>query len=202
MIQTATERSEATMVARRIRRPSVQYTANNAITHGAMGRPVRVVLHDTESHDTVGIADVKGIYDFWVKQGLGYGAHLVIDGSGNTGMSAHGFDQEMWHVGNYNSGSIGIEQIGFASMTKLMWSKGHRDQIIKVARWLAYFPVEYGIPLVLSIDKGVCTHAMVGRAGIDTSGHTDPGHGYPLRMLMWLANRYVKKGGWSIDQPI
>jgi hypothetical protein len=189
------------MTTRVLRKPSVQYVAHNAITHGAM-RPVRVVLHDTESHDTKGITDVKGIYDFWVEQGKGYGAHLVIDKDGNTGMAEPGFVHEMWHVGNYNGGSIGIEQIGFASFTKLIWSRAHQKQLIKVARWLAWLHTEYHIPLVRSTNHGVCTHWDVGRAGIDNSGHTDPGRGYPMRTILWLANRYVKRGGWSKDQPI
>jgi len=188
------------LVKRQMREPSVQYTAQNAITHGAMSIQ-RVVLHDTESHDTAGITDVKGIYDFWVTQGLDYGAHLVIDKDGNTGMAALGFGHEMWHVGNFNGGSIGIEQIGFASLTKLVWSRSHQKQLIKVARWLAWIHHVHGVPLTHSL-QGVCTHADVGAAGIDTSGHTDPGTNYPLRTVLWLANRYVRRGGWSKTSPI
>lgn len=188
------------MSRRTLHEPSVQYEAHNAIIHGAMV-PKRVVLHDTESHDTKGITDISGIYDFWQRQGKGYGAHLVIDKDGNSGISAYGFDKVMWHVENYNTGSIGIEQIGFASYTKLIWSRSHQKQIIKVARWLAWIHHRYGVPLTHSL-QGVCTHADVGAAGIDPSGHTDPGANYPIRMLLWLANRYVKRGGWSAEFPI
>src|SRR5438067_836648 len=111
----------------RVRKPRIVYRDPNPITHGTM-TPVRVVLHDTESHDTAGIGDVKGIYDFWHRQGLGYGAHFVVDGEGNVGQGAS-CKQITWHVGNLNTGSIGIEQVGFASFTKLVWSRQRRKQL-------------------------------------------------------------------------
>lgn len=188
------------LVRRTLRKPSVQAVCH-ATPHGSMS-PVRVVLHDTESHDTAGISDVRGIYSFWQSQGLGYGAHLVIDRDGNTAMADCGFGTELWHVGNYNGGSIGIEQIGFASNKRAAWLHQNEQQIIKVARWIAWFHRAYGIPVEHSIEHGVCTHADVGHAGIDTSGHTDPGTGYPLDTVLWLARRYVARGGWSRAQPI
>lgn len=187
------------IIRRTLRKPSVQATCV-ATPHGSM-KPVRVVLHDTESHDTVGISDIKGIYSFWQAQGLGYGAHLVVDADGNTAAANCGFGVELWHVGNYNGGSIGIEQIGFAAYGRKDWLH-HEQQVIKVARWCAWFHRVYGIPLEHSIHEGICTHADVGAAGIDTSGHTDPGTGYPFDTVIWLANRYVRRGGWSRTQPI
>lgn len=178
-----------------------------ADTHGTQ-KPVRVVLHDTESHDAAGITDIQGVYNFWIGQGLGYGAHFVVDASGNVGQGAD-CDQVCWHVGNYNGGSVGIEQIGFAAFPARAWKVGHLKQLVKVARLLAWLHQKYGIPLthmtlaeIRASGGGVCTHADVGAAGIDPSGHTDPGPNYPLKMVLWLANRYVRLGGWSKAQPI
>jgi N-acetyl-anhydromuramyl-L-alanine amidase AmpD len=176
-----------------IRKPAIAVKAK-ATVHGPMV-PVRVVLHDTESHSTAGIKDIQGIYDFWGRQGLGYGAHFVVDKDGNIGQGAS-CRSLLYHVGNYNTGSVGIEQIGYSWFLKAMWRKTDREQLRSVAKLLAFLHKTYRIPLVISIDRGICTHAMVGRAGIDPTGHTDPGKGYPLRFVVWLARRYVKRGGW------
>ncbi len=184
---------------RRILKPWIAVKGSVDV-HGRQN-PVRVVLHDTESHDAAGITDISGIFNFWKSQGLGYGAHFIVDKDGNVGQGARCRD-ETWHVGNYNNGSIGIEQVGFASYTELIWKRDRLKQLIKVARLLAWLSVTFDIPLVHSIERGVCTHADVGRAGIDPSGHTDPGAGYPLTLVLWLANRYVKRGGWSPEQPV
>ncbi len=178
-----------------LRKPRIAVKAK-ATVHGPMV-PVRVVLHDTESHSTAGIEDIQGIYDFWGRQGLGYGAHFVVDKDGNIGQGAS-CRSMLWHVANYNSGSVGIEQIGYSWFLKAMWRKTDREQLRSVAKLLAFLHKTYHIPLVISIDRGVCTHAMVGAAGIDPTGHTDPGKGYPLRFVVWLANRYVRRGGWYV----
>ena len=187
-------------MARTLRKPHIDYRAKNGIHHGAM-TPVRIVLHDTESHDTAGITDIAGIYNFWVSQGLGYGAQFIVDKDGNIGQGGT-VHQEMWHVGNYNGGSVGIEQIGFASYTEAEWKHENLAQLIKVSRLIAWMHKEYAIPIQHDINAGVCTHADVGHAGIDPSGHTDPGPNYPLTMVLWLAQRYVTLGGWSVAEPV
>lgn len=190
-------------MARRLHKPRIQYRHDGA-THGTH-IPARIVLHDTESHDVAGIGDIRGIYEFWDRQGLGYGAHFVVDGEGNIGQGAS-CTKIMWHVGNHNTGSIGIEQVGFASFTTFMWNRNKRAQTIKVARLLAWLSVHYQIPLVIDTDIGVCTHAMLSRqdsrAGIENSGHSDPGTGYPLAFVLWLARRYVRLGGWSAEARV
>lgn len=170
-------------------------------THGSH-TPVRIVLHDTESHDTAGIGDISGIFAFWHTQKnpdgslAEYGAHFVVDADGNVGQGGQ-VDQLQWHVGGLNTGSIGIEQVGFASFTKLIWKRKRRQQLYAVARILAWAHTHHGIPLKVPAnpaDPGVTTHRLVGQAGIDTSGHTDPGAGYPLGFLVTLAKMMVKIG--------
>jgi len=170
--------------------------------HGSQ-KPVRIVLHDTESHDVAGIGDIAGIFSFWHTQpnpsGSGfaqYGAHFVVDKTGNIGRGGDATDIQ-WHVGNLNTGSIGIEQIGFASFGKLVWKRERRKQLFAVARCLAWAHGEYGIPLRVNKnpqDPGVTTHRLVGLAGIDPSGHTDPGAGYPLGLLITMAKTIYKLG--------
>ena len=166
-------------------KPSVQFATRTMATHGEH-KPMRVVLHDTESHDHAGIGDIKGIFDFWKRQGLGYGAHLVIDKSGNTGQGCM-FKSIAWHVEGHNTGSIGIEQSGFARFTPKAWYL-RRRQLRKVAEWLAYLSQSAGIPLVHSMAHGVCTHADF------HGGHTDPGSGYPLKHVLRMARRIKARG--------
>ena len=170
-------------VGRKPKRPSVQYNGH-CDEHG-IHVPMRIVLHDTESHDHAGIMDVRGIFDFWDRQGAGYGAHLVIDKHGNTGCGAAG-DIILWHVANHNTGSIGIEQIGFARFSLRSWLARPR-QLRKVAQWLAWYSYYWEIPLVHSTVHGVCTHADF------HGGHTDPGKGYPLKRVIKMAQKIRAK---------
>ena len=176
----------------KVREPQVQFDGRQLVQAHGPHRPVRIVLHDTESHDAAGISDIAGIANFFKAQGLGYGSHLVIDADGNTGRLVD--DREIgWHVGGRNTGSLGIEQIGFAKFTKGQWaSRG--PQLEKVARWIAWWTKRYGIPLAHDVDRGVSTHADQSRA-FHTTDHTDPGGNYPLDAV--LARAHVLRGtGW------
>src|SRR4051812_2821758 len=141
-------------------------------THGTH-HPVRVVLHDTESHDVAGISDISGIFNFWHTQRIDgelakYGAHYIVDAEGQVGKG--GADTAIqYHTGNLNTGSIGVEQVGFASFGRIVWRRRRRRQLFATARVLAHLHGEYGIPLKVQPDPrmaGVTTHARVGAAGI------------------------------------
>jgi N-acetyl-anhydromuramyl-L-alanine amidase AmpD len=189
------------MAKRHVLKPPISVKDPKPWTHGTH-RPVRIVLHDTESHDTAGVKDIQGIFNFWHTQKnpdgslAMYGAHFVVDGDGNVGEGAP-TNKIAWHVGGLNTGSIGIEQIGFASFTRLLWKRKRRQQLYAVARLCAWAHGEYGIPLVVPANPqspGITTHARVGAAGIDTSGHTDPGAGYPLMFMVTLAKMMQRIG--------
>lgn len=189
------------MARRHVHKPPVAVKDPKPWTHGAQ-RPVRIVLHDTESHDVAGLSDISGIFSFWHTQKnpdgslAQYGAHFIVDKDGNVGEGGAP-EQVQWHVGNLNTGSIGIEQIGFASFSRLIWKRDRRKQLYAVARLCAWAHGEYGIPLKVQTDPrapGITTHARVGAAGIDTSGHTDPGAGYPLLFMVTLAKMMQKIG--------
>lgn len=187
-----------------IHEPSIAYYAPaGAFTHGSM-TPVRVVLHDTECHDAAGITEIEGVVNFWMQtsQPNRLGAHYIVDADGNIGKLADGTNL-LYHVGGLNTGSIGIEQIGFASFTEKDWL-ARPKQLDKVARLLAWLHVDYQIPLEVparqgatQANRGVMTHAMVSRFEPDSMGHTDPGSGYPLASVLTAARGYVKAGGWA-----
>lgn len=189
------------MARRHVRKPPILVQDPRPWEHGSH-KPVRIVLHDTESHDTVGIQDIAGIFNFWHTQKnpdgslAKYGAHFVVDADGNVGEGGRP-DRIQWHTGNLNTGSIGVEQIGFARFSRLVWKRRRRQQLYAVARLCAWAHGEYGIPLKVADNPqspGITTHALVGAAGIDTSGHTDPGPGYPLGFVVTLAKMMVRIG--------
>lgn len=172
---------------------------------GTHADPVRVILHDTESHDARGVTDITGILNGWrnAESRLGFlpGAHYIVDEDGNVGKVAP-VTAVLNHCGGLNTGSIGIEQIGFASFDEADWL--HRPkQIDTVARILAWAHVQLGVPLEVPSPQGhglamhgVLTHAMVSRFEPRAEGHTDPGVGYPKGHVLKLAKSYVAAGGW------
>ena len=173
--------------------PRIDYDGRSLVLEHGWHHPVRVVLHDTESYDRVGISDIQGIAEFFKRQGLGYGSHLVIDREGKTGRLVDD-DRIGWHVGGANTGSLGIEQIGFGRFRRADWRK-RPLQLEKVARWLAWWNTRWKIPLVISTDKGICTHAMMSALHPESGGHTDPGLGYDLIGVVKRA-RELKRAGW------
>jgi N-acetylmuramoyl-L-alanine amidase len=201
----ATSKREVTMTKIvPIHEPSIAFHAPaGAFGHGSM-TPVRVVLHDTECGDAAGITEIEGVVNFWMRtdQPDRLGAHYIVDATGNIGKLADGTEL-LYHVGGLNTGSIGIEQIGFASFTEADWLR-RPEQLDKVARLLAYLHHEYAIPLEVpspqgasQANRGVMTHAMVSRFEPASEGHSDPGSGYPLAHVLAAAKGYVKAGGWA-----
>lgn len=174
--------------------PAVHYRIA-AEQHGPM-IPLRIVLHDTESPNVTGGADVKAIPNFWHNQGLGYGSHLVIDQQGLTCRCV--YDHRIaWHVGGHNTASLGIEQIGYANYSEAQWEKGIVG-LKQAAKWVAHWSIQYNIPLRLSVTRGVCTHRMMSLAYPGDTTHTDPGRNYPLEHVLDLARYYVKNG-WYVN---
>lgn len=148
-------------------------------------KPQRIILHDTESHDHAGVADIQGIAAFWHRQGTGYGAHFIIDRAGNIGAGPPA-SRITWHTGGANTGSIGIELIGFARFSRLQWIRRGK-QLRALAHLLAYLSDVYEIPLVRGVN-GVCLHR-----DFPASGHTDPGPGFPHKRVVWMARKIQRK---------
>jgi N-acetyl-anhydromuramyl-L-alanine amidase AmpD len=175
-----------------VHQPRIDYDGRNLVDSHGSHRPTRIILHDTESHDTKGLTDLKGIAEFWDRQDEGFGAHVGVDAEGNSARYVND-EQIAWHTGGRNTGSLGIEMIGFASFSLLKWRR-RKAQMEKVARWLAYWSSEYGIPLERNVEHGVSTHRAQSLA-FRTSTHTDPGIFFPMRSVLKRA-RELKRTGW------
>lgn len=158
-----------------------------------------IVLHDTESHDIPGTTDLAGIGSWFDNPAAQASAHICVDGQGFTGRYVPD-SEKAWHVGNFNSASLGIEQVGQASMSKGTWLKRINQQRT-VAKWIAYWSKTYNIPiqratLVSGVVRkpGIATHADCSQHGAGTD-HTDPGPNYPVGTVLGLA-RFYRRFGW------
>lgn len=189
-----------------IHKPYVAWHARpGTFGHGSM-TVERIVLHDTECGDAKGITEIEGVANFWMQtdQADRLAAHFIVDADGNIGQCGEP-DELLYHVGGLNTGSIGIEQIGFAHFTEKDWlARPH--QLLAVSKLLAWLHVDYKIPLAVPATmgdgqqmRGVLTHAMVSRFEPASEGHTDPGQGYPTGHVLQMANGWVAAGGWPRD---
>jgi hypothetical protein len=178
---------------KRIREPRIDETKLVA-SHGPQ-TPMFVTIHDTESHDTVGIADLEGVANYWLATGRGYGAQIGIDKDGNSARYVN--DKKIaWSTAGANTGNLSIELIGYASFGKAIWLLRPK-QLEKCARWLAWWSTTYSIPLKLDCEHGISTHAMQTKYHQIQGGHTDPGIGFPLLFVVYRARQLVAQGGWA-----
>lgn len=158
---------------------------NCSSRHGVI--PELIVIHDTESYDLPGLADLGGVGHWFDDPIADASAHLGIDKNANV---ARYVDSHMkaWSCVVYNPPSLNIELIGHANMPWLT----RRAQFNKTAEWCAYWGETFNIPMRIAkvahgavIQPGIITHARLGTAGGD---HHDPGH-YPLRTLCRKARK-------------
>lgn len=174
--------------------PRIDYDARGKLqTHGKM-TAIRGDWHSTECSDATGITDLEGIVTFWQNQGLGYGSHVIIDKDGNSALCAN-FDEVMWHTEQRNTGMVGIELVGFARFTPKIWF-ARLAQLDKLAKWIAYLNLDYGIPITFSVNVGWSGHIDQTHAFNLPSGHTDPGVFFPKNYVLRKAAEY-RHNGWT-----
>lgn len=156
-----------------------------------------IVLHDTESRNIAGKADLEGLANWFANPNAQVSAHVATDGDGFSARFVAD-DRKAWHCAGFNSASLGIEQIGFASDSRAVWFS-RRAQLRETARWIARWSFLHGIPIQKgSVNPvngtiyrpGVVTHAMLGMKG---GGHHDCGEGYPFSTVLWLARYYLRR---------
>lgn len=184
-----------------VRRPYevIQARVSCQSARGGVWPPRLIVLHDTESHDRAGISDLQGLVNYFDQPSTQASSHVIVDGEGHSARCVSD-SEKAWHCMDFNSISLGIEQIGFATFTQAIWSRRKRTQLRKTAQYIAYWSHSYGIPIQRAVvgvggavhRSGITTHAALGASG---GGHHDPGKGYPLALVLRMAN-YYKKYGW------
>lgn len=176
-------------MSRHVRRPTINVDLRGKVATHGLQTPVRGVVHDTECGDLSGTAEIGGVVNFWMRQDERLGAQLLIDSDGNSGLAADP-DEITWAVARRNTGTFHVELIGFAYFHRFQWLR-RRKQLDKLARWMAWLNLEYGIALRFDIDYGWSGHRNQPNAN-----HHDPGPWFPWDKALSKANKY-RKDGWS-----
>lgn len=172
-----------------VRQPRVDLDARGDIeTHGNH-TPVRIVVHTTECGDLPGVREIEAVLAYWERQDRGLGAHILIDADGNSAKAAD-FHKITWAVKGANTGSIHFELIGFARFLPQVWWLRLR-QLNKLAKWIAFLNLEYGIPIERSVVSGVAGHRE-----FPGNDHTDPGKWFPMLYVLRKA-RVFREKGWT-----
>lgn len=153
--------------------------------------PQIIVLHSTESHNRPGPQDLAGVVSWFNTRGASASSHVITDADGLSARCVHDA-RKAWTQAAYNSVSLSVEQVGFASQSE--WPS---RQLNETARWIALWSRRWAIPIrrgiVLNgrvIRKGVVTHKQLGQLG---GGHVDPGKGFPMRDVLRRAKRFKKE---------
>jgi N-acetylmuramoyl-L-alanine amidase-like protein len=150
-----------------------------------------IVLHSTESHNRPGDSDLAGVAGWFDNPAAQASSHVIVDADGSSARCVPD-DRKAWTCEAYNSASLNIEQIGFASQGRKGWRRNWRE-LRETARWIARWSRQHRIPIRRAhvangvvTRSGVTTHAKLGSAG---GGHHDPGD-YPFRRVLLLARLY------------
>jgi N-acetyl-anhydromuramyl-L-alanine amidase AmpD len=153
-----------------------------------------IVIHTTESHERPGRGDVDSIHAWFDNPASQASSHVIIDAEGHSTTCVPDAEKA-WTCAAYNSRSLNIELIGWATTSRWQWLKQDR-QLRKTAQFVAYWSAAHGIPLTRvanAVQSGVCGHMDLGLQG---GGHHDPGEGFPFDRLIRYA-KYYKKNGWT-----
>lgn len=164
--------------------PEVTHLVRNQSSRN--GATIRlIVLHDTEGANLPGIRDLQGLGDYFDRAAVQASSHACNDAEGNDARYVPD-SRKAWHCAGYNSVSLGLEQIGFASQT--IWPDA---QLRNAAEWVAYWSKLHRIPIQRGrvangqvVKPGVVMHSELGVIG---GGHHDPGPAYPVDRVIGYA---------------
>jgi hypothetical protein len=162
-----------------------------------------IVVHVTESPDRPGTADLTKLARFLAAKGLA--AHVADDAEGNSSRMVAD-DRLAYHVTYWNLGTVGIEQVAYADITRKQWLSERRPQLDATAGWIAYWARTFRIPIqrcqvtglrynkrkrVVAgtlVRRGVCSHAE-----LDPRNRDDPGAGYPWQYVLAKAREIASR---------
>lgn len=178
--------------------PSVEVTRlvrNRSSRRGV--KPRGIVLHTTEGHDRPGLSDLEGLGGWFDNPAASASSHVANDQEGNDARYVPD-DEKAWTCAWFNAQTLNIEQIGFAKFPTATWLRSRQAQLQNTAEWVAYWSLEWGIPIQpgktlgpVVTTPGVLTHAQLGALG---GGHHDPGVGYPLDYVLTRARQLAGPG--------
>lgn len=155
-----------------------------------------IVVHDIESANFKAAAENCG---HWFEQRASGGSATY--GVDNDSLQQYlGLGTIPWGAPYVNTNGVHIEQMGLATWSAEQWKAKAAGTLDNCAWLIARLNTRLGIPIRTMTDaqlrsgryKGVITHAKATRVFGGT--HTDPGHGYPLRSVLNMAEAYAKAG--------
>jgi N-acetyl-anhydromuramyl-L-alanine amidase AmpD len=166
--------------------PVVNYSSRNG------ARPALLVVHDTESPNAAGVADVQAIRAWFNTPSAQASSNYTTDADGNT-VQMVADTAKAWTQAYFNPWSISDEMIGYASQTS--WPD---TQLRAVARIFAAEASKWGIP----IQKGAVSGCTITRPGIVQhsnlgacgGGHHDAGPAFPIDKFVALVKQYADGG--------
>lgn len=152
------------------------YSGNYQTANRGVGDIKYIIVHDTEG-------SYAGTLSWFKNSSANVSAHYVLRSS--DGHIAQMVDEKdiAWHVGCFNTKSVGLEHEGYASKPDVWFTEA---MYIASAELTAYLADKYSIP------KEHGTHAIMGHGEApDCSSHTDPGTGWKWEHYIDL----VRTGG-------
>lgn len=177
---------------------STKYRASKQSGVRDLSRVLWVVIHDTEGgpeHGPSGTADNTAAY-FASPTARG-SAHLVIDDSECYRTLPD--DLQPWAAVNANERGLHLEFAARASYATAVWKKEHREMLRLGARHVAGWCFRYQLnpkhlrnSQLAAFKTGVVSHAQVDEVWPST-GHTDPGTGFPWVYFMWLVRKELRR---------
>lgn len=179
-----------------MKKPNYIFETNVSNKDARSDIPKIMVAHTTEGPNKKGLDDVKGISSYFDNPSVQASSTIVTDGEGNTARLMPD-SAKPWTQASYNSVSLSIENIGYASTTRNEWFKLYHNQLKANAYQFAYWSHLHKIPLRRAVTlfggvqrTGIASHKQLGSYG---GGHSDPGRGYPFKYVIWLARYYKLK---------
>lgn len=165
----------------------------------AGARPLLLVVHDTESPNAAGLADVQAIRAWFNNPASQASSNYTTDADGNT-IAMVPDTAKAWTQAAFNSYAISDEMIGYASQKS--WPT---SQLLEVANIFAHEAAKWGIPIRLGAVSG-CTvtragivdHLMLGACG---GGHHDNGPDFPMARFIALVSQYADSLKPRIPSP-
>jgi hypothetical protein len=153
-----------------------------------------IVLHSTE-----GFTGPNGAYDcaHYFQGPVGASSQVCIDNNRGHVWEGVRRGDASWTQCNYNGRAVSAEQCGFASWSRSYWLANREPELRNAAEWIAEEAAALGIPITdlgSASGRGVVYHSELGSAGC---GHSDPGSGYPLDVVL----DWARGGGGTAPEP-
>lgn len=167
-------------------------TVSGVPTYGAQA-PTRIIVHTADQD-----GDPASLISVWKNQGKGYGSTIAIGKDGQV-VRFTPDAQTSYSTGGANTGTLSIELMGNQNFTAAQWA-ARPAELAAAARVIAGWSTAYKIPIKLSTDKGISTHAMQSALHPESENHQDPGVGFPMHELLINAHTIASTAGRSASK--